>query len=82
MGFASATEQLAAQAKYINYGPMRRSSFDVIQAGEPWFHDGRDILPHMPNRPEVMARNIIANPDWWADNRDPVQERFDAWRAQ
>ena len=81
-GFASAPEQLAGQAKYINYGPMRNSSFDIIQAGEPWFHNGAAILPHMPNRPEVMPRSIVANPEWWADNRDAVQERFDAWRAQ
>ena len=80
--FASAPEQLAGQAKFINYGPMRNSSFDIISAGEPWFHNGKDILPHMPNRPEVMARSIVANPEWWADNRDAIQERFDAWRAQ
>ena len=81
-GFASSPEQLANQARYINYGPMRNSSFDIIQAGEPWFHNGKDILPHMPNRPEVMPRSIVANPEWWADNRDAIQERFDAWRAQ
>ena len=80
-GFASAPEQLAGQAKFINYGPMRNSSFDIIQAGEPWFHNGANILPHMPNRPEVMARSIVANPEWWADNGDAVKERFDAWRA-
>ena len=81
-GFASSPEQLANQAKFINYGPMRNSSFDIIQAGEPWFHNGKDILPHMPNRPEVMPRSVVANPEWWADNRDAIQERFDAWRAQ
>ena len=82
IGFATAPEQQAGQARYINYGPMRNSAFDIIEAGEPWFHDGRNIMEHMPNRPEVMARSIIANPDWWADNGDAVKERFDAWRAQ
>ena len=81
-GFASAPEQLAGQARYINYGPMRNSSFDIIAAGEPWFHNGKNIMEHMPNRPEVMDRSIIANPEWWADNGDAVKERFDAWRAQ
>ena len=82
VGFASAPEQLAGQARYINYGPMRKSSFDIIQAGEPWFHNGKNVMQHMPNRPEVMARSVIANPEWWADNGDAVKERFDAWRAQ
>ena len=82
IGFATAPEQQAGQAKYINYGPMRNSAFDIIQAGEPWFHNGSNIMAHMPNRPEVMARSIFANPDWWADNGDAVKERFDAWRAQ
>ncbi len=80
--FASAPEQLAAQAKFINYGPMRNSSFDIIAAGEPWFHNGKEVLPHMPNRSEVLERSIIANPDWWADNGDAIKERFDAWQAQ
>ena len=82
IGFASAPEQQAGQARYINYGPMRNSAFGIIQAGEPWFHNGKNIMEHMPNRPEVMARSVIANPEWWADNGDAVKERFDAWRAQ
>ena len=82
IGFASAPEQQAGQARYINYGPMRNSAFGIIEAGEPWFHNGKNIMEHMPNRPEVMARSVIANPDWWADNGDAVKERFDAWRAQ
>ena len=81
-GYASAPEQLAGQARYINYGPMRNSSFDIIQAGEPWFHNGKNIMEHMPNRPEVMARSVVANPEWWADNGDAIKERFDAWRAK
>ena len=61
--------------------PMRNSSFDIIQAGEPWFHNGENIMEHMPNRPEVMARSVVASPEWWADNGDAIKERFDAWRA-
>lgn len=79
---ASAPEQQAGQAKFINYGPMRASAFDIMQAGEPWFHNGKNIMEHMPNRPEVMARTIIANPDWWADYGDSVTERYTAWMGQ
>ena len=79
---ASTTESQAMQAKYINYGPMRASAFDVMKKGEPWFHNGKNIMPHMPNRPEVMARTIVANPEWWADYGDSVAERYTAWMGQ
>ncbi len=78
---ASAPTQQAEQARYINYGPMRASAFDIIKNGEPWFHNGKNIMEHMPNRPEVMARSIVANPEWWADFGEPVDERYLAWMA-
>ncbi len=82
---ASAPEQQAGQAKYINYGPMRKSAFDIIQASEPWFitPDGKaNIMEHMPNREEVAARSLFADPVWWADNGDEVAERFTAWMSK
>lgn len=79
MIFASAPEQQAGQAKWINYGPMRKSGLDIIAANEPFFHDGRNIMPHMPNRQELIARSVIADPYWWADNGAEVAERFAAW---
>jgi putative spermidine/putrescine transport system substrate-binding protein len=78
----SAPKQQAEQARYINYGPMRFSAFDIIRAGEPWFHNGKNVMQHMPNRPEVMPRTIIANPEWWADYGDSVGERYLAWIAE
>lgn len=79
---ASATEQQAGQAKWINYGPMRKSGMAMIMANEPWHNTGVNIMPHMPNREEVMARSIFANPEWWADNGTEVNERFTAWMAK
>jgi putative spermidine/putrescine transport system substrate-binding protein len=79
---ASSTASQAEQAKYINYGPMRASAFDIMKKGEPWFHNGKNIMEHMPNRPEVMARSVVASPDWWADYGDSVSERYTAWMGQ
>ncbi len=78
----SAPEQQAGQARYINYGPMRRSAFEIIQAGEPWFHNGKTIMEHMPNRPEVMADSVVADPEWWAEHGEPITERYTAWMAR
>jgi len=77
----SAPAQQAGQARYINYGPMRASAFDIMRQGEPWFHNGKNIMQHMPNRPEVMSRTIMANPEWWADFGAAVDERYAAWTA-
>jgi putative spermidine/putrescine transport system substrate-binding protein len=82
---ASAPEQQAGQAKWINYGPMRKSAFKIIQAGEPWYNapgGNVNIMPHMPNRDEVMARTVVADPEWWADNGDEIKERYTAWMAR
>ncbi|MBT6274240.1 MAG: polyamine ABC transporter substrate-binding protein [Chromatiales bacterium] len=82
VGYATAPEQQARQARYINYGPMRASAFDIIKAGEPWFHNGKTVMEHMPNRPDVMSRSILANPEWWADNGASIKERFETWKAK
>jgi len=78
---ASTAESLALQAKYIPYGPMRPSSINIIKKGEPYFHTGVNIMPHMPTRPKVLKRSIIADPFWWADNGAEVHERFGAWKG-
>ena len=84
MAHASTAESNAEQAKYIPYGPMRKSSIDIIKAGEPWFikYGGDiDIMPHMPTHPKVLKKAVIGNPEWWADNGAEVNERFGAWKG-
>ena len=77
----SAPRQLAAQARYITYGPMRASAFEIIRQGEPWFFNGREVMPHLPNRPEVTPRSVIALPEWWAENETEIERRYRAWMA-
>jgi len=79
---ASAPEQQAGQAKWINYGPMRKSGLAHIKANEPWFNTGANIMPHMPNAGAAMKNAVFANPEWWADNGDSVSERFKAWMGK
>jgi len=79
LAHASAPEQLARQAKWITYGPDRRSSLEIIAANEPWFNTGADVMPFMPNRPEIMARTVVANADWWATKGQAVAKRFADW---
>lgn len=79
---ASAPEQQAAQAKWITYGPMRRSGLAIIAANEPWYKTGANVMPHMPDRAELMPRTVVADPKWWADKGGKTSERFKAWMGQ
>jgi len=84
MAHASSAVSNAEQAKYIPYGPMRKSAIGIIKKGEPWFikEGGNiDIMPHMPTHPKVLKRAIIADPFWWADHGAEVHERFGAWKG-
>ena len=79
---ASSSQAQADQAKWINYGPMRLSALPIMEAGEPWFNTGVTIMEHMPNTEEHMKSGLLADPDWWADNGQAVNDRYAAWMAQ
>ena len=60
---------------------MRKSAIPVLEANEPFFHTGFDIMPHMPNTPALMENTIVADPTWLADNGEEVALRYTAWMA-
>jgi len=60
--FATATEQLAAQASWISYGPARGSSAALVGK----YKDGKtDMAPHMPTAPENMKTALVNNFEFW-----------------
>ena len=67
----TSTEGLANQAKYIAYGPVRRSSHALVSA---------ERKPHLPT--SHMDEGLRYNSRWWADNLGPIMKRFDAWAEQ
>ena len=78
----TSTEGLAGSAKYIAYAPWRKSSIAIMEAGEPWFKDGKtSMVPHMPTAPANTKSYILMNPDFWADNQDEIGEKWEAMRA-
>jgi len=81
MKHASSAKSLALQAKYIPYGPMRKSSIDIIKRGEPWFNTGANIIKHINSRPKVLKRSVIADPFWWADNGYNINTIFSNWKS-
>jgi len=77
--FATRTEQLAEQAKYISYGPARKSSSTRV-----WKHAGTgiDIRPHLPTYPPNFEHAIRKDHEWYARTHDRLQERFRSWLAK
>lgn len=77
--FATDTQRLADQAAYISYGPARASSAPLVgQHAEL----GIDMAPHMPTDPANAGNVHVYDYEWWADNRDDLDARFQAWLAK
>ena len=79
VNFATDTQRLADQAAYISYGPARESSAPLV--GEH-AELGIPMAPHMPTNPENAKNIFVYNYEWWADYRDDLDAKFQAWLAQ
>lgn len=77
--FATDTQRLADQAKYISYGPARKSSAPLVGKHAEM---GIDMGPHMPTDPNNAKNTLLYNFEWWADNIDDMTEKFQAWLAK
>jgi putative spermidine/putrescine transport system substrate-binding protein len=74
--FATDTQRLADQAKYISYGPARASSAPLVGKHAEL---GIDMAPHMPTDPNNAENTFVNNYEWWADYRDDMDAKFQAW---
>jgi putative spermidine/putrescine transport system substrate-binding protein len=74
--FATTTQALADQAKYISYGPARKSSAALVSTHE---ETGVDMRPHMPTNPENMKTAIAKDAWWWSNNYEAINQRFSGW---
>ncbi len=77
--FATDTQRLADQAKYISYGPARKSSAPLVGKHAEL---GIDMAPHMPTDPANAANTLLFNYDFWADYRDDLDAKFQAWLSK
>jgi putative spermidine/putrescine transport system substrate-binding protein len=77
--FATDTQRLADQAKYISYGPARASSAPYVGKHASL---GIEMAPHMPTAPANATNTFLFNYEWWADHRDELNEKFNAWLAR
>ena len=74
--FATGTYPLAEQARYIAYGPARRSSMRLVSTHAD---TGIDMRPHLPTDPANFRTSIQKDTEWYASLYDRIRARFDAW---
>ena len=76
--FATGTRPLADQAKYIAYGPARRSSMKLVSRHA---RTGVNMRPHLPTDPSNFRTAILKDTEWYASLYDRIVVRFRAWLA-
>ena len=78
--FSTGTQALADQASWISYGPVRKSSAPLVSS----YHNQPDLkmAPHMPTAPANFGGALQNDFEFWADNQDQLNERFNAWLSK
>lgn len=67
---ATSTASLAAQARYIPYGPVRQSSLALLDP---------QLRARLPTSEKNLATAIELNAEWWTENMDDIGPRFERW---
>ncbi len=70
--FATGSQPLADQAKFVAYAPGRKSSIPLVDPAV------REWLPNAGH----PGRTLVSNAEWWADHADEVNQKFAAWLAK
>ncbi len=79
VAYSTDTQRLADQASWISYGPARKSSGALVGL----YSDGKtEMGPHMPTAAANLTNAIVSDFEFWADNADELNERFNAWLAK
>lgn len=77
--FATATPQLAEQARYIAYGPARKSALPLVGAHAT---AGVDMKPNMPNWAENETTALQVDAAFWAEHQEELNQRWANWLAR
>jgi putative spermidine/putrescine transport system substrate-binding protein len=75
--FATGAQPLAEEARFVPYGPARRSALPLVTRNP---ENNADMRPHLPTSPQNFARALAIDPDWWAAHGKALEERWAEWR--
>ena len=73
IGFATSAARLAAQTRYITYGPARVSAMALVD-------DGTKAM--LPTAEANMASALQTNAEWWATHHAELSARMEQWLAK
>ncbi|HAG25682.1 MAG: ABC transporter substrate-binding protein [Paracoccaceae bacterium] len=76
VAFATGTQPLADQARYISYGPARKSSAPFVGKFKD---DKTDMGPQMPTAAANLSNALANDFAFWADRDTELSERFNSW---
>ena len=77
--FATDTQHLASQTRWIPYGPVRRSSLPLT--GD-YVHAEVDISPYLPSHPDNLETALRNDAIFWREKGPELVEQFNAWLAR
>ena len=72
IAFASTPEVMANQSKYIAYGPTVKAAIPLIAP---------DVLKDLPTAPENTKNTLVMDAQFWGDNGEQLNKRFNDWIA-
>ena len=73
IAFMSAVPNQINLPKYISYGVTNKTASRAIPP---------DILKNLPSAPENLKKAVAINTEFWTDNVDELNKRFNAWAAK
>jgi putative spermidine/putrescine transport system substrate-binding protein len=78
ISFATSPERLAAQARLIAYGPMRKSAVQLV-GKHPII--GVEMQEFLPTAPDNFKTALKFDEAWWNEHDAALSQRFTAWLA-
>lgn len=73
IAYATGSQALANMARWVTYGPARRSSFALIK---PNPETGADMRPLLPTNPANFIHAFPINDSWWVDHEAEIAPRW------
>ena len=73
IAYATGSQALAAMARWLPYGPARRSSFALVK---PNPETGADMRAALPTNPDNFHHAFAINDTWWLDHDAEIAPRW------
>lgn len=70
IAFATAAEGQAGFSRESLMGPVNVNAFKILSS---------ERTMQLPSAPANISKQFIYNDEWWAENRETVQKRWDQW---